>query len=425
MSSLKKPVHHSQQSKISETLLSLTRSSLPEPSYPPADASISQLGNRHQSDCADSDSDRDESSAHQDLARCLQRLQGAINSLSVAPKSTSSIKTRTPDVFDGSDPGKLDKFLFQCSMYIAAHSGDFLDQESHVSFALSYLQDVPLDWFQGEVTRALHDTGNLPTWFASYPDFISELRRIFGPQDPVTDAIEALEALQYEDSTKAARYTVDFNRHALRTGWNDVALVRLYYKGLPARLKDDIARIGKPATLTALQGLVATLDARHWERHSEIHHEQLSTPSEPTPHALTHAEAPAEIFVTNPAEDSLNNDAEDLAECFAANFAESSAENHPENSPDLVATDSPLISPAIQPADSPALSPSSLVDHISDILDANGKLKPEERQRCLVNVLCLYCGEPGHMVNDCPRNPSGILSADSGSSSDVSELDAE
>ena len=130
-------------------------------------------------------------------------------------------------------------------------------------------------------------------------------------------------------------------------------------------------------------------------------------------------------FVTNPAEDSLNNDAEDLAESFAANFAENSAENHPENSPDLVATDSPLISPAIQPADYPALIPSSLVDHISDLLGADGKLKPEERQRCLDNVLCLYCGKPGHMVNDCPHNLSGILSTDSGSSSDVSELDAE
>jgi hypothetical protein len=112
---------------------------------------ISHLGNQHQSDRADTDTDQDELSSHPDLVRTLQRLQSAITSLSATPKPTSSIKFRTPDLFDGSDPSKLDTFVFQCSMYIAAHSGDFLDQESRVSFALSYLQNVLLDWFQGEV----------------------------------------------------------------------------------------------------------------------------------------------------------------------------------------------------------------------------------------------------------------------------------
>ena len=78
-----------------------------------------------------------------------------------------------------------------------------------------------------------------------------------------------MESLCYKDSTKATRYAINFNCHTHRTSWNDQALTCQYYKGLPDRLKDEIARVGKPADLHSLQDLVATLDQRYWERQSE------------------------------------------------------------------------------------------------------------------------------------------------------------
>jgi len=53
----------------------------------------------------------------------------------VEPKS--HVKPRSPDTFDGSDPGKLDAFIFQCSMYIVLCGQDFLDEASKVAFMLS------------------------------------------------------------------------------------------------------------------------------------------------------------------------------------------------------------------------------------------------------------------------------------------------
>src|SRR6266566_4576666 len=81
-----------------------------------------------------------------------------------------------------------------------------------------------------------------------------------------------MEALRY----KATCYTIDFNRHGHRTGWNDQALMRQFYKGLPDRLKDKIACVGKPMTLQLLQDLVATLDQRYWERQTEISRDKRS-----------------------------------------------------------------------------------------------------------------------------------------------------
>ena len=81
------------------------------------------------------------------LARSLQLLANKIASIPEALKPKSTIKPRSPDVFDGSDPTKLDVFTFQCSMYIAAHPTDFPDQQSRVAFSLSFLNTY-LSWIK-------------------------------------------------------------------------------------------------------------------------------------------------------------------------------------------------------------------------------------------------------------------------------------
>ena len=40
---------------------------------------------------------------------------------------------------------------------------------------------------------------------------------------------------------------------------------------------------------------------------------------------------------------------------------------------------------------------------IADKLGKNGKLTSEERERCMKERLCLYCGEKDHVAHDCPK----------------------
>ena len=39
-------------------------------------------------------------------------------------------------------------------------------------------------------------------------------------------------------------------------------------------------------------------------------------------------------------------------------------------------------------------------------LGQDGKLTPEECQRCFDNNLCLFCGTPGHKANECCKQTS-------------------
>jgi hypothetical protein len=129
-----------------------------------------------------------------DLARSLEMMVHVIASISEVPGSKSAIKPRIPDVFDGTDPRNLETFVFQCAMYFSACKGNFRDDQTRVTFALSYLRGDPLDWFQTELTDSITADKDYPPWFASYSAFISELQHLFGPQDPITDAMNRLEA---------------------------------------------------------------------------------------------------------------------------------------------------------------------------------------------------------------------------------------
>jgi len=215
----------------------------------------------------------DPSDLEMDLAQALQLLANKIGRMP-SQKSKTSIKLRVPDTFDGSDSNKLEVFLFQCQMYLAVHSGDFPDDESQVTFILSYLKGSPQDWFQLELNHTMASR-QLPNWFTIYRTFADELQCLFGLRDLITDALNSLEGLKLKDSGKATKYTIDFNHYARKTRWNEQA--RQFYKNLLDRLKNEIAHIGKSMALKTMQNLVATLDQRYWECQSEINRDKKAS----------------------------------------------------------------------------------------------------------------------------------------------------
>ncbi|KDR64944.1 hypothetical protein GALMADRAFT_82497, partial [Galerina marginata CBS 339.88] len=142
-------------------------------------------------------------------------------------------KAPPPETFNG-QIGKLDNFIFQCQLYISLHQDEFPTDASKVVWMISLLRENALTWYQSVLK------GPAPAWYHDYQLFVADLRLCFGPRDPVGYATNKLEALRMPSNGRTTYYNRDFNLFRIDTGWNDIALSRRYYQGLPDRIKDEI-----------------------------------------------------------------------------------------------------------------------------------------------------------------------------------------
>jgi len=211
----------------------------------------------------------------------------AINRLSHSSRctnnsSSSRAKVCEPDTFDGTDPKKLQTFLVQCELCFQDQAKAFRLDRAKVTFTQSYLKGMTLEWFELDLLNS-SDPADRPCWMDSWVHFVAELQSTFGPHDPIADAEHQLEHLQIKDAHCITWYIVDFNRLTSQVqDYGDGTLRRLFYSGLPDRLKDEIARVGKPLTLHGLRALCQGINARYWECKDEISHTMKSQPTSST-----------------------------------------------------------------------------------------------------------------------------------------------
>ena len=80
------------------------------------------------------------------LTKALGQLSENLNWGS-APKP-HQLKAHILDTFNGSDPHKLNHFLFQCRLYFCANTLQFPIDEEKINFVITYLSSVAQDWFE-------------------------------------------------------------------------------------------------------------------------------------------------------------------------------------------------------------------------------------------------------------------------------------
>ncbi|KIJ42975.1 hypothetical protein M422DRAFT_90828, partial [Sphaerobolus stellatus SS14] len=148
------------------------------------------------------------------------------------------VPIKDPDTFDGSSPEKLRNFIFQCNIVFRGKKDSFPTQESKVFYAISYLRGTALDHVEPYV-----NSDNEPDWLTDWNLFRDELVTHFGSINPEDEAEIALENVKFPDNGKAAKFFIDFAKHATRVAYDDRALCRLAYKALPTRIKDCLAEI--------------------------------------------------------------------------------------------------------------------------------------------------------------------------------------
>src|SRR6202041_2318842 len=172
---------------------------------------------------------------------------------------------------------------------------------------------------------------------------------------------------------RIAKYLVDFTRLSTITGWDSRALRHQFYQGLPARIKDEIARMGKPDTLSQLRLMAQSIDGRYWKREEETRRERNSQPSEKKPDKSSNQQSSS----NNSKKDSKNNVKKNQSSNQGGSLSNSEKKN-----PDL-----------------------------SNKLGKDGKLTQAERTRRFNNNICLFCGGVGHTAKECPKSSSSATKA--------------
>src|SRR5260370_35218049 len=104
-----------------------------------------------------------------------------------------------------------------------------------------------------------------PTWHASWPEFLSEIRTHFGPSNPTGTAEIELHHLSMQYNSHISEYLVRFNTLASRVHWGDAALRFQFYNSLPERLKEKVMILGKPESLREMVNITFRYDALYCE----------------------------------------------------------------------------------------------------------------------------------------------------------------
>ena len=211
-----------------------------------------------------------------------------------------------------------------------------------------------------------------PIWMDNYHQFVSELKSNFGPHDPVGDVEHQLDNLSMKEGQKINKYVIEFNHLTGQVrSYGDGALHHIFYSGLPDHIKDEISSVGKPHTLNSYHTLVQTINARYWERKSEILCQTKNSSAPSASNAKSSASS----------SDSKGKSKEKDNKGKSSNNRNKS------------------------PSSSSGTSKSTTSDAPSH-LGKDGKLTEEERQRHIKEKLCMFCGQPGHMAKDCPKSTS-------------------
>jgi hypothetical protein len=339
-----------------------------------------------------------------ELIHAIRALAASANARSEQPRR-SRLKVRDPDTFNGQDTSKLRPFLAQLGMVFSSRPEDFPDDESKILYTISFLTGPAFKWFEAEIIGTEDDTVVL--WSTDFDAFIVELATKFGSDDNIREAEEAIGRLTMKPTDRLRYYSVKFNDYASRLTWNDPALRRAFYIGLPDRLKDDIAREDDAPTLAELRKQCMRLDNRYWARENE----KRSRNSESRSSQSSNNNKPSGSSSSNTTNNNNNRS-------ISSGDRNSSNRNNSGRFQSTSTTTSTSTSTLDKAGSKPAKPHAKL-------LGPDGKLLPAERERRKKNGLCMFCGKPGHESANCNAKSSKPINGRFASAQDASATISE
>lgn len=262
-------------------------------------------------------------------------------------------KVKDPETFHG-NRNSLSAFITECELVFELQPSRFTDERTKASYMISLLRDTPL-----LAIRPLMSAEPRPAMFNDHKLLVEYLRTSYGDPDEKGTARRKLKGVRQNGSASA--YFAELQQYIAVLGWKEQEqIVDRAIDGLKPHLKDEIARSNVlPKTLSDLISFVIPLDNRMYEREIERKHESKDS-NKVTTTRTTVTSAPAAVATTTRA------------------FT---------NAPAPITNTNQRFAQATGQQGQSA---------------PRGPLSDAEKQRRRDNNLCLRCGDPGHVLVDCP-----------------------
>jgi hypothetical protein len=310
---------------------------------------------------------------HSDLADAHYRLAHS------NPKpAAQEPKIPDPPLYDG-DRKELLAWLAKCEMKFEGNPSKFVDLRTKLLYVGTRLEGTAFTWFQPLMKKWSSNLPvehpDVPPELKSWKAFADAITEVFG--DPNLAATAEREIVALRQLSSVADYAAKFESKRQYLGWNDPALRDQFYRGLKEEIKDQIAPVGKPATLALLKELAVRLDARLFERKLETKPPKNET-SKPTPRPQNQS------FLAPPP--------------WGAQA--------PQARPPAPSAPTPAHSAAAPPT-TPNFPAFTADGTVPMEIGTNGvwQVTAAEKQRRRLLKLCDYCASNQHAVDNCPIRP--------------------
>jgi hypothetical protein len=178
-------------------------------------------------------------------------------------------KMALPKPFDG-ELANGETFLHQLHLYMTARHTEFTTVDSKMAFALSLMEKKAQPYADAAMTRIEDHVAHpadpaYPHPFVDWNDFVDKFRTSFCDPMPQRTAQMKLNTL-VQGSKTADEYSLEFGNLSYKSGYNDVALIEKYERGLNTALRQKIYALPTmPTTSDEWQGWACKLD-RQWRQ---------------------------------------------------------------------------------------------------------------------------------------------------------------
>jgi hypothetical protein len=267
-------------------------------------------------------------------------------------------RAKDPSMFSGKRRRYLRTWIGENEICFRTAPNLYRSDISKVMYAGSFLEGDAKTWF----TDYFHDASRVPAFMSDWSLFVNELQQNFGLEDELGAAEEDMRLLTMTDKDHASYFTARFRAIVsnLEGAWEDRSLRNHYYQKIAPRLRLQFVTAGTPVprTLEPLIDVVNQFDRAYWADY------ELTR-------AMKHSVAPTERKFVVPTLPTFAKVATKVATSATA-----------------------------------AVSPSRVVSarpHYGAHLTKEGKLTPEEKQRRIDAGACFYCGDVGHLTNQCSK----------------------